>query len=200
MNIDFEVSLQATRLDEIVWSDFKTGDREAFALLYRRYFIILKHYGSRISDDKDLVKDCIHDLFVEMWNNKMNLAVPQSVRAYLLSSIQRKVVRSLKRCEKVAQAAHVMLEEEFVDSKEAELITDQIDKEKQNSIARAMNSLTKRQQEAIYLKFYTDLTYSEISCVMKISADSIYNLVSKAIDVLQEDFPGGRNRASSGSR
>jgi RNA polymerase sigma factor (sigma-70 family) len=48
--------------------------------------------------------------------------------------------------------------------------------------------LTKRQQEAIYLKFYSNLSYKEVAAIMSISVDSIYNLISKAIDSLQHEI------------
>jgi RNA polymerase sigma factor (sigma-70 family) len=78
---------------------------------------------------------------------------------------------------------------QLVDSKEDELISDQYIKDQENAIKAAMASLTKRQQEAIYLKYYTNLSYAEIVSVMNISADAIYNLISKAIDVLQKEVP-----------
>lgn len=179
----------ATSSDEMVWTAFQEGDIEALASLYNRYSKFLMAYGYKISVDKDLVKDCIHDLFVEIWNNRLNLAVPRSVKAYLLICTQRKVIRYRKR----KRAAQIEVKElpdtQLVDSKEDQLISDQRYLDQQNALKLAIGNLTKRQQEAIYLKFYANLSYEEIVGVMNISADSIYNLVSKAIDILQKEVP-----------
>ena len=83
--------------DRFLWSTFRNGDKEAFANLYHRYFKILIESSLRISHDKDMIKDCIHDLFVELWKNKLNLGIPRSVKAYLYISIQRKIIRQVKR-------------------------------------------------------------------------------------------------------
>ena len=53
-----------------------------------------------------------------------------------------------------------------------------------------MDALTRRQKEVIYLKFYANLSYPEIAGKMAISTDSIYNLVSKAIDNMQSELCG----------
>jgi RNA polymerase sigma factor (sigma-70 family) len=60
--------------------------------------------------------------------------------------------------------------------------------EKNYIIGKALRTLTKRQQEAIYLKFYSNLSYKEVASIMSISVDSIYNLISKAIDSLQHEL------------
>ncbi len=46
-------------------------------------------------------------------------------------------------------------------------------------------TLTKRQREAIFLKFYNDLSYSDIASIMDLQVDSVYNVISKAIESLR---------------
>ena len=190
MNTKFtEAALFTAESDEMIWWAFKDGDKDALAALYFRYIKILIEYGNRISHDKDLVKDCIHDLFIEIWNSKENLSVPRSVKAYLLICVQRKIIRSKNRKRMAQVEVYQLPDTQLVDSKEDELISDQHSKDQQNALKLAMGNLTKRQQEAIYLKFYANLSYSEIVAIMNISADAIYNLISKAIDVLQREIP-----------
>jgi RNA polymerase sigma factor (sigma-70 family) len=75
-----------------------------------------------------------------------------------------------------------------VPCREDQLIADQIHLEQNYVVNKALSALTKRQQEAIYLKFYSDLSYKEVAAMMSISVDSIYNLISKAIDSLQHEL------------
>jgi RNA polymerase sigma factor (sigma-70 family) len=171
--------------DEIIWNAFRNNNKEAFAVIYYRFFIVLLQKGLQISCDRELVKDCIHDLFVEIWKNKMNLATPVSVRAYLIASIQRKIFRQLKKFRTQKTEIH-KIPMEIVYSKEDQLISEQLAQDQKYMVSRAVDSLTKRQKEAIHLKFYANLSYDEIAGMMKISTDSIYNLISKAINTLQQ--------------
>jgi RNA polymerase sigma factor (sigma-70 family) len=173
--------------DMVLWNAFKNGNKEAFAVIYYRCFKILFLRGLQISSDKELIKDCIHDLFVEIWTNKLQLATPDSVKAYLISSIRRKIIRQLK----MIRSRQIDLYNTpigIVQSKEDQMISEQVKQEQLCYFNRAINSLTKRQKEAIQLKFYSNLSYEEIAQKMEISTDSIYNLVSKAIDNLQQEL------------
>lgn len=184
-----EISVYNITSDESVWIAFKEGEKDALATLYYRYAKLLMTYGGKITADKGLVKDCVHDLFVEIWNSRQNLAIPRSVKAYLLICIQRKLIRFKKRKRNAQVEVNTLPDTQLVDSKEDQLIADQHSTDIQYALKYAIGNLTKRQQEAIHLKFYANLSYEEIVEVMNISADSIYNLVSKAIDVLQKEVP-----------
>lgn len=176
--------------EETLWVDFKKGDRRSFALLYLRYHKILIQSGISICSDRDLIMDCIHDLFVELWKNKTGLCIPQSVKAYLVRSLQRKLLRQLKK--QRSGCCHYPVETvpdtETVPSIERKLITDQFRKEQKNDVRKAITVLTRRQQEAVYLRFYANLSYSEIAGKMAISTDSIYNLISKAMGNMQQEL------------
>jgi RNA polymerase sigma factor (sigma-70 family) len=166
--------------DEVIWNALRNNNKEAFAVIYYRFFNALLHRGLQISSDRELVKDCIHDLFLEIWINKIKLATPFSVKSYLIVSLRRKIMRKLKKIHSL-QTEMNRLPQEFVKSKEDQIISEQFTHDQQFMIIRAVNSLTKRQKEAIQLKFYSNLRYEEIAGMMKISTDSVYNLVSKAI-------------------
>lgn len=171
--------------DEVIWNAFRNDNLEAFAVIYYRFFAVLLQRGLQISSNRELVKDCIHDLFVEIWKNKMNLSTPVSVRAYLIASIQRKIFRQLKKL-RSQKTDMKTLPTEVVLSKEDQIISEQIIQDQNFLVNCAVDKLSKRQKEAIHLKFYENLSYDEIAGLMKISTDSIYNLISKAIISLQQ--------------
>jgi RNA polymerase sigma factor (sigma-70 family) len=173
-----------TERDEVIWSIFKKGDKQAFAILYQRYFKILFQYGLRRAGDRDLVKDCIHDLFVDIWRNKENLSEPNSVKAYLLSAIQRKLNRQINKFRSQQNNIAQMMMPLLVSCKEDQMIEDQTELEQNHSVNRALNALTKREREAIYLKFYSNLSYKEVAAKMAITVESTYNLISTGIDSL----------------
>jgi RNA polymerase sigma factor (sigma-70 family) len=64
------------------------------------------------------------------------------------------------------------------------------DREKKSQLALALQSLSERQKEAVYLKFYDGLSNTEIAEVMQINVQSVYNHVSEAIAEMQEFVQG----------
>lgn len=181
--------------DQAVWRAFKDGDKQAYATLYQRYFTVLFRYGLRTTGDKELVKDCIHDLFVTIWKNRDGLSQPDSVKAYLLSSVQRKLVRQTTRIRSQQTEAAAMSEPLVSNCREHQLIEDQTEVEQQHIVSKALNALTKREREAIYLKFYSNMSYKEVAEVMSIRVDSIYNLISKSIETLNSELTKENSRA-----
>jgi RNA polymerase sigma factor (sigma-70 family) len=58
-------------------------------------------------------------------------------------------------------------------------------KEQSEKLQQSLVTLSKRQREAIFLKFYNDLSYSDIASIMDLQVDSVYNIISKAIESLR---------------
>jgi len=67
------------------------------------------------------------------------------------------------------------------------LIAFQETEEKKEKISRALNNLTKKQIEVIRLKFFENLTYSEIADKTSLSVRTVYNTIYMAIQQLRED-------------
>ena len=69
-------------------------------------------------------------------------------------------------------------------SHEEFLIAQQTDAEQQARLLRALNDLSKRQREALYLKFFDGFSYEHIAEVMSFNPQSGRNLVFNALKTL----------------
>jgi RNA polymerase sigma factor (sigma-70 family) len=68
------------------------------------------------------------------------------------------------------------------------LIGEQNTLEWKNKLVQALNSLSPRQREAIYLRFFDNLTYEQIAQVMSLTVPTLYDLLSKAVKKLKAFF------------
>ena len=50
--------------DRKLWTRFINGDDKAYSMLYERYVDILFPYGMGFTPNRELVKDCIQDIFI----------------------------------------------------------------------------------------------------------------------------------------
>ncbi|MEO6681380.1 MAG: sigma factor, partial [Ginsengibacter sp.] len=82
--------------DYHLWQAFQQGDRKSFSKIYHRYFNNLYEYGTRITDDRNIVKDCIHDLFIKLWANKQNLGNVANIKSYLIVSLRGTIYNQIK--------------------------------------------------------------------------------------------------------
>ena len=176
--------------DQNLWGSFKIGNKEAYAKIYDKYFDPLYDYCEKIIDKPDLIEDCIQDLFTDLWKNKENLAVPDSIKAYLLSAIRRIMFRKLKKERKYTYLTNYGFFEGilFEGSGEEKIINNQIKAQNHQSLKKALKKLTNRQKEAIHLRFYHNLDYSDVASVMNITSEAVYNHISKGIGALKKIF------------
>lgn len=172
-----------------VWLKFQAGDQQAYSFLYGAYFKPLYRYGLKISADASLVKDCIQELFIKLWRTRENLGQPVSTKSYLFGSLRRTMLKELakkhyKLQENLPEDYHfeVCLPHEF------RLIDLQVTEARMKQLEQALKKLTKRQRDVIHLKFYGQLSYEEIAEIMELNVRSVYNLVSKALDVLYQEI------------
>jgi len=175
--------------DQALWGQFKQGNEVAFSALYKRYITALFNYGEIITSDHELIEDSIHDLFVDLWNKRDTIAQATSVRFYLYKGLKRKIVKNLKRKRRLP------LKESFNDhdfeivlSHDFGLIAGEISALQKESLLKALNQLTLRQKEAIVLRFYDGLDFSEIAELLEISKKSTYTLIYRALAVMKENM------------
>lgn len=172
-----------------LWKAFQQGDKKSFETIYHQYFNTLYEYGARINDDTELVKDCIHDLFVKLWANKINLSIVINIKAYLLVSLRgalyNKVQKNSKhRLLEIKDGQHF----ELSFSVENELITREQLSASKKELLNAINQLTTKQKEFVYLKYFEDLSYDEIAAILNITTKATYKLSARALEGLRNIY------------
>lgn len=170
-----------------LWRSFKKGDNEAYAQLYDAYFDVLYRYGKKITSDTFLVEDCIQDLFVALWKNRETLGDLLSPQFYLYKSLRNNIVSHLKNRQpgSLEYQANEVSTAGATPSPESFIILEETARHREEKIEAALQDLTKREREVIFLKFYSGLSSEEISSVMGIGVPSVYNLLNRAINQLQ---------------
>ncbi len=176
-------------IDEVqVWDQFRSGDQAAFSTLYQHFVQPLYAYSLGVTNDKELIKDCLHDLFVELWRNHATLGATTSVKFYLMASIKRKIIRHMETNLKHMNH-HMNYTKDFVEdevSQESLLIRYEEELFVNKKLKECMNLLSKRQREAISLRFFHNMDTDQISSSMRINPQSVYNLIFGALRVMKE--------------
>lgn len=182
---------QLSQNDYELWKSFKNGNESAFIAIYKAHFSNLYRYGFQFTKDKDLIKDAIQDLFIEIRKKRSNLSNTTSIKLYLYKCIRRKII-GLKLRARSKIINHHNLEGYNFDvelSVEHVLIIKQLDAERRNKLTKAMKALSDRRREAIYYFYYEELSYPEIAEIMEMGhVKSARNLIYKALRSLRKHF------------
>ncbi|NJN24794.1 MAG: sigma-70 family RNA polymerase sigma factor [Cyclobacteriaceae bacterium] len=176
--------------DNFVWSKFREGNPRAFELIYERNIQLLANFGRRICTDDDMVSDAIQDVFVDLWRNRENLGQTDSIKYYLIKAFRRNLVKKLISARKFEYGENNLsgFEGEFELSHEVMIMDKEYETEKIERLIAHLGALPPRQKEALFLRFYGELNYSEIAKIMEINQQSAYNMVFRALEVLRKEL------------
>lgn len=172
--------------EQELWRSFVSGNDQSLETLYRRYFDELYNYGSKWLKNPSLTQDSIQDLFVKLMCNRANLTNPDSVKYYLMRSFRSIVLDKLKindRMKLMDEPKEHLFQVELCP--EQQMIGAQEDNHLRKQVAAAIQQLTPRQREAIFLKYQEGLSYPEIATMLALSQKATYKLVARAIQAMR---------------
>ncbi len=157
-------------------------------MLYEAYVDLLYAYASRYTKDKEVILDCIHDLFIDLHTWRRNLATEVNVRYYLLSSMRRKLLTAAKKASRTSLQGDMMqFSVDFeTESVQSAIIATEQEQQLYRQLAKHLNQLPARQKEIIYLKYHCDLSYEEIAAIMQISVPTCRTLAYRAIKQMRQ--------------
>lgn len=167
------------------WNDFIDGDKQAFEQIYRALLPSLYEYGMRRVKDEDYVRDSIQDVFIKFWENRSKLRSISNPKHYLLVALKNSLLNTQLRDGKLSS---------FGEKDDFQLTFDvestYIAAEEQQTTAlkliQALEQLTGKQKEVIFLRYFEELSYEEISVLTNISVKSLYKLNNRAMEALKD--------------
>lgn len=178
--------------DNEIWHEFKNGHEGAFNHIYSSNFQHLFKYGQQFTNDTELIKDLIHDLFLKIRKNRKNLGNAPSIRFYLMKAFRRDVFRYLKKKKPIYKQdiepfSNIRLNGPY----ETEFQRDESIALRNEALQKAFSKLTHKQREAIYYYFYQSLSYRAIAEIMGFGhTRSARNLVYRGIEKMKAQLKG----------
>jgi RNA polymerase sigma factor (sigma-70 family) len=168
-------------IDTVYWNRLKNGDSKALGFLYDKYVDKLFTAAMHTTQNRELAKDSVQEVFIELWNYRHTISDIQYSQSYLA-----KVLRSIlfKKLKKENPAHHYQLEESLLSPEqtiENTIISRDTDNEKKNSLKKALSKLSTRQKQVLQLHFDEGLSYEQIAEKLSINYQSVNNLAFRSI-------------------
>ena len=170
--------------DADLWSKLKQGSKQALDTIYYHHASSLVLYGRQFSKNEALVDDCVQELFIDLWMKRDHLGSTNHIRYYLLKSLKRRVLRSIKRLDKQRYFDDVpaALTQKIFSSLNDSVVDGQL----KEQLSRSLQKLSKLQREVLYLKYYNNLSCDDIAVITDSGKKKVYNALSKAMITLRK--------------
>lgn len=159
---------------------------ENFSELYNQYIDVLFAYGCKMTNDREMVKDCIHDVFVKFFTKHDELGEVSNVRSYLVTALRNRINDEFRRIARMpdtdTSTKQATTEIDDVPNFEQLEMEMHIQKKLMDNIAK----LSPRQQQIIQLYYMERRKYEEICIIMGINYQSVRNLMHRSITSLRK--------------
>ncbi len=160
---------------------------DEFVWIYDTYYDDLYRFGLRLSMNVDMTKDCIQEVFTDLWAKRDKISTITNVKAYLLKHLSRVIYAAITKDEKKKKVDKLFeLQNEIIFNYENRLLDDHEETLSKTRLLNALQSLSKRKQQIIRLRFLEGYDYEEIASITSLKSNTVYNLSHKAIKVLRE--------------
>ena len=161
----------------------KSGDRESFNLIFRRYYAPLVRFGIRFVADADQSAEIVQDLFVKLWTGRDKLTVNSSFESYMLRSVRNAAITFINK-----ERAHAEANERvFTDDSDANDPSETLQSNNLESSYRAiLANMPEKRREVFLASRYEGLKYAEIADKMGLSQKTVEAHMTAAIKQLRE--------------
>ncbi|MDD2381080.1 MAG: sigma-70 family RNA polymerase sigma factor [Mariniphaga sp.] len=172
--------------DKKIWDDFRKGENKALSRIYFNHVQMLYRYGKKFTQDDELIKDTIQDLFFDLIRTRKNLGATDNICFYLMASFRRKLARSMNKIISLEHPENDEIMAEIVYSAEHDLIDKEEFTHREQAIKNALCELSPKQREILFYRFTCNFDYDQICEIMRLQYDSARKQVSRALKALKE--------------
>ena len=168
---------------QVLISKMKTGDRESFNQIFRRYYTPLTRFCVRFVADTDQSAEIVQDLFVKLWTNREKLTFNSSFESYMLRSVRNAAITYINK-----ERAHAETNERiYTDESDANDPSETLQSNNlEASYRKVLASMPEKRREVFLASRYDGLKYSEIADKLGLSQKTVEAHMSAAIKQLKE--------------
>jgi RNA polymerase sigma factor (sigma-70 family) len=161
--------------DTNCWQGLKQDDPLALGYLYDTYIDKLFITAMFITNDREMAKDALQEVFIEIWNYRKSIDDVHNAQAYLTMVLRNILFKKHRTAHHtVAISTNAVLSSN--ENAEESIIQADIENEKNSRLRNAVSTLSERQKLILELRFNQGLSYEQIADRLGMNYQSVNNL------------------------
>jgi RNA polymerase sigma-70 factor, ECF subfamily len=159
-------------------SRLKAGDQAAFDAIFRAHYPHLVGFAQGLLHDRSAAEDAAQEVMLELWRRQSDVAITESLRAYLLRSTRNRALNQLRHANVQKRAEPHLMGEDSVNATGAgELVAGEL----KDAIVAAIAELPPGCREVFEMSRGRGLRYAEIATTLGISVKTVESQMGKAL-------------------
>jgi len=171
--------------DQTLYLQLKEGNELAFKRLFEKYYASLCHYANQFLKDSEQAEETVQELFVRVWEKRLQLTIDSSVSNYLFRSVHNLCLNQLQHQKIRQKYAHQMMEDS---RQEVDWQPFYLEVELMERIEKSISSLPEKRQEIFRLSREQGLKYKEIAEKLNISVKTVEAQMGMALKHLRDEL------------
>ncbi len=179
-------------VDTLVLNALRNDDEAALNYLFTTYYNKLFRTGLKLGASSQTTEEAIQSVFVDIWQYRKTLSEVQSFEAYLKGSLQKRLSKmAISHIKQPSSPPSVLTPENAselllsVEAYEQVLIQQETNDTKRQQLTTALELLTPRQKELVILRYFEEMSYTDIAQKTGLQVDSIYKTIHEALKRLR---------------
>ncbi|WP_233878100.1 RNA polymerase sigma-70 factor [Dyadobacter sp. CY323] len=162
----------------------RDDDLSAFKALFERYWLKLYAAAKSRLANEDEAKDCVQDVFLNIWSKRSTLTVPDSVKAYLFISLKNKILNTIQH--RLTDERHRQRYLEEVDNRYQETDPGLEMSELEDVIKDEVSRMPEQMRRIFILSKDEGLTGAQIADMLSISHQTVRNQISTSLKRIRQ--------------
>lgn len=169
--------------DNILKNELEKGNQKALVFLMNNYHQPLCMYVFSLSNDYELAKDIVQNVFIKIWNKRKKIQSIKSIKSFLYRSAYNSAIDEWRKDKKMLpiEQKHLQALNEIVEDKNEDLLQNLI-----KLVRQEIQKLPPRCKETFLLSKEDGLTNIEISNIMNVSVRTVETQMNKGFKILRE--------------
>ncbi len=178
---------EAEHTDEEVIQLVLGGDTDAFAELVVRYEAKIMRYGYKFMNGQEDIRDVVQDVFIKAFENLRSFNTSMKFSSWLYRIAHNAFVNRLR------DSHRKLLRIDFDTVMPFLFSSDNLEevfshKENRKRIESSLQSLDAKYREVIVLRYFEELSYDEISDVLKIPVSTVGVRLNRGLRAIKNVF------------
>jgi RNA polymerase sigma-70 factor, ECF subfamily len=175
-----------------LFEEIQNNNINAFELLYKKLFPRLKDFAHRIVKDDDIAKDIVQDVFVKIWEKKMEIK-PINIEAFIFRVLRNQCITHIQNLRIVENIkvnlgnlnqAEELYRIDFIKNEPYILV----EKELQLEVEKVLNSLPEQCRNVFQLSRIEGLKNREIAERLGINIKNVERHITRALKTFKDRF------------
>jgi RNA polymerase sigma-70 factor, ECF subfamily len=170
--------------DEEIVKQVQRGKVEPFELIVKKYQLKLNNYGRKFLNRTEDIEEIVQDVFIKAYKNINSYDASRKFSSWIYRIAHNEFINALKKKRPVYFFDLDVFLPHFISS---DTLEDRVSKkETQELINKFLDKIDDKYREALILYYFDDLSYKDISDVLRIPTSTVGVRIQRAKKIMKK--------------